>query len=80
MTKTEIAYRAIRGTRLNGSTHIDIMETMRTLKLSTDDALELRRLVVHEWMTTTDRESGVGAVLNLARTVVNQYARDYRLR
>lgn len=71
MTKTEIAFNAIKGMDISGRLHIDIMETMRTLKLSTDEAVELRGMVGRAWRADTGND-----ILSLAKTVTNQYARD----
>jgi hypothetical protein len=79
MTRAEVAALAIRGIRLSGRAHIDICEVMRALTLTTDEAVEVRRLVSVDWRAAeygTDEHE----VLSLARTVTNQYARDYRLR
>lgn len=75
MTKTQIAFNAINGMQVSNRLHIDIMETMRTLKLSTDEAVELRKMIGRAWTADTDND-----VLSLAKTVTNQYARNYSLR
>ncbi len=82
MTKTEIAKRAIIGTTISRTAHIDIMEIMRTLKLSTDEAVELHAMVRTEWTKANgaDWDSDVTHLLRLAKEVVNQYARDPRMR
>lgn len=83
MTKTGIALNAIRGTRPATDAHITIIETMRTLKLTTEEAAELRRMVGREWrasVATNGYDAPITEVLDLAKDVTNQYARDYRLR
>lgn len=83
MTKTQIALNAIKGTDLSNRTHIDIMETMRTLKLGTDEAVELRQMVGGAWTTEINAngyDTDLAEVLSLAKTVTNQYARDVRFR
>lgn len=77
MTNAAQALAAINDMGASRHLHIDILETMRSLRMSTDEAVELRRLVAREWRTADgDRRE----ILSLAKTVVNQYARDYRLR
>lgn len=83
MTKTEIAKLAITALPVSNRTHIDIAEICRTLKLSTDEAVELRALITVEWSTEINAngyDTDRAEVLGLAKTVVNQYARDFRLR
>jgi hypothetical protein len=75
MTQTQIAFNAIKGMDISNRLHIDIMETMRTLKLDTDQAIELRKMVGRAWTQDQDND-----VLSLAKTVTNQYARNYALR
>lgn len=75
MTQTQIAFNAIKGMDISNRLHIDIMETMRTLKLSTDEAVELRRMIGRAWCADTDND-----VLSLAKTVTNQYARNVSFR
>lgn len=73
-----IALNAIRGINPSNSAHIEIVETLRALKFSTDEAVELRRAVVTEWLAAEvghKRE-----LLDLAKGVINQYARNYHLR
>lgn len=85
MTKTTVALNAFRGIIAQGQDagmHIELMETMRTLKLTTDEAVELRTLVSQDWTQVVQKHDYQGAECDrwsLAKTVVNQYARDYRL-
>ena len=76
MTKLDVALNAIRGTQVSRRAHIDIMETLRILGLTTDEAVELRAMVRDEWHATEDKDSDAGEILSLAKTVVNQYARN----
>lgn len=78
--KQTIALNAIRGITYDTASYanVQIIETLRALKFSTDEAVELRQAVSREWMTT---EPGYGReILSLAKVVVNQYVRDYSLR
>jgi hypothetical protein len=82
MTKTEVARLAILSVsedrdRVRPS-HLTIMEICRTLKLSTDEAVSLRATVVTDWLLEENEERR--DLLHLAKTVINQYARDYSLR
>jgi hypothetical protein len=76
MTKIEIAANAIRGTRLSVRTHIDIVETLKALRMTSDEAFELRQAVAKEWREMDDMDSDLAEVLSLAKTVVNQYVRN----
>lgn len=74
MTKTEVAANAIRGIESDTAYHISVMETLRTLKLTTEEASELRKMMrgmadalgYDRWM--------------IAKTTVNTYARDVSYR
>jgi hypothetical protein len=77
MTKTEIALNAIKGMDITNGMHITMMETMRTLRLSTDEAVELRKMVGREWIAAQGERRDV---LTLAKEVTNRYARDVSYR
>lgn len=77
MTKTEIALNAIKGMDITNGMHITMMETMRTLRLSTGEAVELRKMVGREWIAAQGERRDV---LTLAKEVTNRYARDVSYR
>jgi hypothetical protein len=74
MTNTELAVLAIKGigtvTNMNGGRVLDIMQA---LKLSTEEASEVRNIIRREWLAGNDD-------LDFAREYVNRYVRDPRFR
>jgi hypothetical protein len=78
-TKTEIALNAIRGTTLTRTTHLVVMSTMQALRLTTDEAVALRKMVVREWLAS-DYDTTTREVFGIAKTVINSYARDVSFR
>lgn len=74
MTRIEIATLAVKALELNNRFHIDVMEIIRGMKMSTDEAVTLNG----EWKTL--RTSGDWDRWDVARTVANSYARNVSFR
>lgn len=74
MTNTELAVLAIKGlgtvTNMNGH---KVLEIMQSLKLDTDEAVEVNREIRRQWVAGNKD-------LDFAREFTNRYARDFRYR
>lgn len=74
MTQTEIAVLAINGLGMIGNSNgHKVLEIMKGLKLTTDEAVRVNREIRRQWMAGNEN-------LDFAREYTNRYARDVRYR
>jgi hypothetical protein len=78
MTKTQIAKFAILGLPAK-NIHLYAVEVCRGLSLNTDEAVEVVGMLRTEMLATETGSDRWGDIRE-AKTAVNSYARDYRLR
>jgi len=83
MNRSTVAALAISALTDDRRMHLDIIAIMQAMKLSTDEAVATHAAIRAMWLQEvrgTDPDGARADRLGLAKTVTNQYARDFRLR
>ena len=79
MTRTEIAILAITALPTDGRLHLDVNAVMRGMKITTDEAVEMRKMAGERYCATSYGTSEQDH-WSVAKTAINSYARNPLMR